>query len=185
MGTWSISLPAPAKQPARRSGTLGPFWIGLDSERTSEQKSTENQYVSPEPVAPSQAGRHPQQPEEVGQANEQGRPRTNQLNGAFGVLAGLYAVPNTTAVHTFLVHRRTLRELLFDAYPRIKKIFGERVNAELRLIEDMEDNLERLRVSIVTNRGDARQALERFDEEWWLDHVQFSEGLLNFTLRRE
>jgi len=184
MATWNISLPELANRPAKRPGTLDLFWFGRDRERISEQQSPENQYVSPEPVASSQAGRHSKQLQEVGQANEHDKSHMNQSNGAFEVLAGLYAIPNTTAVRTFLVHRRPLRELLFGAYPRIKRIFGVRVKAELRLIEDMEDDLERLRVSIVSNREDARQALERFDEEWWLDHVQDAEGLLDFTVRR-
>jgi hypothetical protein len=109
----------------------------------------------------------------------------SQSNGAFEVLASLYTIPNAAGVNKFLRHHRPLRGLLFDALPKIKSQFGNTVRPELLLIEDMEDDLQRLRVTITSNRGDASQALERFDEDWWLDHIQFSQGLLNFTLRTE
>lgn len=112
--------------------------------------------------------------------------RPKEVNGAFAVLSGLYSIPHTSPVQNFLVHRRAVRELLFSAFPHIKKIFGEATKAELRLIQGMDNNdSERLRVTIISDRENARQGLEQFDEEWWLDHVQNSDGLLNFVLRRE
>jgi len=181
MATWIQSLPG--KQPTNRSGSLDLFWSGLQTETNVPQHLSQQPL---EPVPPFETVQNAAQIKEMEtETATRWFDMHQQANGAFDVLAGLYEVPNGRAVRRFLVRRRPLRGLLFDAYPRIMKIFGERVNTELKLIEDMDDNLERLRVSIVSNRDDARQALERFDEEWWLDHVQRAEGLLDFVLRRE
>jgi len=177
MGTWSLNLPA--MRPANRG--LDAFWTGMDVEWPSTEAPPENQYEPREPVAPSKPSQTIQQLEE----RQSFHPKQRQINGAFDVLAGLYRVSDAKAVNRFLIHRRFVRELLFEAYPRIKRVFGERVHAELRLVEDMEDNLERLRVNIISNDAQARLALEQFDEEWWLDRVQDSEGLLDFTLKRD
>jgi hypothetical protein len=110
--------------------------------------------------------------------------RLKRADASLDALSSLYTVPVRSTVESFLMHRRKLRTLLFAAYPRLVRIFPD-AKLELRLIEDMEDNLGRLRVSIAAqNRNNARQALDLFEEEWWLDHVQDSGGLLDFTLRR-
>jgi hypothetical protein len=149
----------------RLLGDLGAFWPG--------------RRTSPETPSTKDAGRTNET--SVREATA-GPPNANW---AVDVLSNLYTVPVRSTVEAFLVHRRPLRTLLFDAYPRLIKIFGSDAKLELRLIEDMEDDVCRIRVSIRSGRDDARPKLERFDEEWWLDHIQNSDGLLNFVLRRE
>jgi hypothetical protein len=167
MSTWDASFPYAAPEPL--VGSLDAFPLvgkrplaeDLDSEAGSKVGSHQK-YSAP--------------------------PRTSnveQVNGSIDVLSSLYTIPVRSDIAAFLVRRRPLRTLLFDAYPKLVNIFGSGTKFELRVIEDMEEDSARLRVSINSRRDNARQALEQFDEEWWLDHVQHSEGLLNFVLRRE
>jgi|SRR5882762_2277094 len=121
--------------------------------------------------------------EEV-QQRDKATTRADREDGIFNALSSFYTILDPAVVRTFLTDHRKLRSFLFSALPKIKESFGNPVTTELRLIEDMEDNLLRLRVSIISSRLDARQALEQFDENWWLDQVQNAEGLLDFTLRR-
>jgi hypothetical protein len=113
---------------------------------------------------------------------EESRDRQDNI---FDVLSSFYSIGNPATVQRFLTEHRNLRSILFRALPKIVDNFGRNVKAELRLIDDMEDDLQRVRVSILSDNQDAREALERFDEAWWLDNVQSTEGLLDFALRRE
>jgi len=108
-----------------------------------------------------------------------------QANSSFEVLASVYSIPDESGTRSFLTHHRDIASLLFGALPNIKTYFGESARAEVRLIEDMEDNLKRLRVTVTSKSKDASDALDKFDEEWWLDNIQFSKGLLSFSLKAE
>jgi hypothetical protein len=100
-------------------------------------------------------------------------------------LATLYSIKDVVAVECFLRAHRFLVGLLFSAFPRINRVFGTGVGKELDLLEDPDDNSSSLIVHIITNNPNAYQTLESFDEEWWLDHVGKSAGLLNFAIRPE
>lgn len=115
---------------------------------------------------------------------QQGTPVTVEKGlRSFGTLAAFYSVESPIAVERFLREHTQLVGLLFSAFPRIKWSWGAEIKPELTLLEDQEGGFPMLMVRLASNRTDAYEALERFDDEWWLDHIRDAEGLLNFSLR--
>jgi hypothetical protein len=101
---------------------------------------------------------------------------------SFGTLAAFYSVESPIAVEKFLQNHTQLVALLFSAFPRLKSTWGAEIKPELTLLEDPEGGYPVLMVRLISNRADAYEALDRFDDEWWLDHIRDAEGLLNFSL---
>lgn len=98
---------------------------------------------------------------------------------SFSTLTSFYSVTTPMAVESFLQEHKQLPKLLFSAFPRIKSVWGAHANPELTVVDDPEGGFPMLTVRLNSN---AYEALDRFDEEWWLDHIGEAEGLLNFTL---
>ncbi len=102
---------------------------------------------------------------------------------SFDTLASFYSVSTPIAVADFLSEHKQLLKLLFSAFPRIKSIWGAQAKLELEVVDDLEGGLPIMTVRVTSTLPDAYRALDRFDEEWWLDHIAEAEGFLNFTLR--
>lgn len=101
----------------------------------------------------------------------------------FEVLSSLYAVRESVRVRQFLSAHTGLKKLLFAAYPKIKGTWGPDTRTELEVFSDPEDDSVSLVVYISSDRADAFQLLDRFDEDWWLPQAPSSEGLLTFALQ--
>ena len=101
---------------------------------------------------------------------------------SFPTLAAFYCVANPIAVENFLRTHTKLLPLLFSAFPRIKFYWGVDTQPALTIVDDPEGGLSVLIVRLSSNMPDAYGALDRFDEEWWLDHIREAKGLLNFSL---
>ena len=101
----------------------------------------------------------------------------------FPTLAAFYAIATPIAIDNFLQRHTQVLGLLFSAFPRIKAAWGDEAEAELAVVEDPEGGFPLLMVRIISDNPDAYEALEKFDEEWWLDNIRDAEGLLNFSLR--
>jgi hypothetical protein len=102
---------------------------------------------------------------------------------SFDTLIAFYSVSSPSAVENFLNSHHQLVALLFSAFPRIKMTWGAEVKPELTLVDDQEGGYPVLMVRLSSNMAGAYEALDRFDDEWWLDHIGEAEGLLNFSLR--
>jgi hypothetical protein len=107
---------------------------------------------------------------------------TKRSNAKFAILSGFYTVRNPVAVQDFLVGRRPLLDLLFAALPKVKETWGADAKTELELLHDPEDDSSSLVVHVSSNHPNAYAALDHFDEQWWLNHIGESEGLLNFSV---
>jgi len=102
---------------------------------------------------------------------------------AFEILSTFYSVRDSVPVKRFLSVHPALKKLLFAAFPRIKETWGLHAKAELQVFSDPEDDSLSLVVYIVSERQDAYQLLDRFDDEWWLSQAGSSDGLLTFAVR--
>jgi len=102
---------------------------------------------------------------------------------SFDTLVSFYSVSTPIAVADFLNEHKQLPKLLFSAFPRIKSFWGAQVKPELEVVDDPEGGFPIMTVRVTSTLPDAYKALDRFDEEWWLDHIAEAEGFLNFTLR--
>ena len=113
-------------------------------------------------------------------------PVANQMStyrfGAFDFLATLYLIRDPMAIKAFLRDHETLASVLFSAFPKINAFWGNQLSPELRLVEDADDESTSLVVYVASRQPDAYARLDRFDEEWWLDHIKETEGLLNFAI---
>ena len=107
---------------------------------------------------------------------------TKRSNAQFAILSGFYTVRNPVAVQDFLVDRRPLLDLLFAALPKVKETWGADARTELELLHDPEDDSSSLVVHVLSNHQNAYAALDHFDEQWWLNRIGESEGLLNFSV---
>jgi hypothetical protein len=103
-------------------------------------------------------------------------------NAKFAILSGFYTVRNPIAVQEFLVERKPLFDLLFAALPKVKETWGSDAKTELELLHDPEDDSSSLVVHVLSTHPNAYAALDHFDEDWWLNHIGESEGLLNFSV---
>lgn len=93
-----------------------------------------------------------------------------------------YVVNDGASVLNFLTQHRTIPQLVLEGIPHLKQCFGDEASFSLRLVSEDSD-LATL-FGVVMWRGcvaDAKAALARFDEAWWLGHVRQASGHLVFT----
>ncbi len=86
----------------------------------------------------------------------------------------LYDLVNPGSASDFVRQRGYLVDLLLEAYARLWLCFGDWPVVELELEGDPEVLRRRyLAARILTSLSpeEAVARLERFDEEWWLDHI--------------
>jgi len=99
------------------------------------------------------------------------------------VLSGLedvYVIDDRSAVAAFIGKNR-LRSLLLLARDPLNVVFGETALKRLAIVSDDEGfNTLFCLIAISGNVHEARQALESFDQRWWLDHCEQADGNLNF-----
>ena len=89
---------------------------------------------------------------------------------------------NDRSVTTFLTEHPEIPEILIEAIPQLQKYFGLDSIFELRVLGDPDAG--RHLYAVVIWRGpvvDARTALNKFDDEWWISRVDRSGGYLTFT----
>ena len=120
-----------------------------------------------------------------GEANLQQTPHATAQPGArsFATLEAVYSVPSPIAIETLLQNHAQLTGLLFSAFPRIKATWGAEAKPELNLVDHPDGGSPLLMVRIISSAPNTYEALDRFDEDWWLDHIRNAEGLLNFSPR--
>jgi len=100
-------------------------------------------------------------------------------------LEKLYGLREPDEVQRFLQPYPHLAELLLEAFPYLKKHFGPSPQVELEVIRDPEiGSLGELVAFILTPLSvhEAEARLDRFDDEWFLDRLDRTDGLLNVCL---
>jgi hypothetical protein len=93
-----------------------------------------------------------------------------------------YVVPTDSSVTTFFDSHRTLPELLLLAIPFLKQYFGDDTVFSLRAPIDESGSQTLYSVAMWPGKmQDARVALERFDDNWWIANSRQASGYLTFT----
>ena len=93
-----------------------------------------------------------------------------------------YVFPANSSVTTFLAEHRTLPPLLLEAAPRLKACFGAQAVFALRAPIDDSGSQTLYVVAIWPgNVREVREALEKFDDAWWIQHSREASGYLTFT----
>jgi hypothetical protein len=102
-------------------------------------------------------------------------------------LSSLYEFNNDSEIRKFLQRHDQLSEHLVEAHLQIKKNFRENaVQVCLEYVNDPEEDFEGLFVIVKTDLSPERSLdlLDRFDDEWFLDHVTNEIGnLFAITVR--
>jgi len=97
------------------------------------------------------------------------------------LLKSLYTFNNSVEIKKFLQTHVALSAHLVEAHKQIVRVFGdEAVEICLEYANDPEENFEGLFVIVKTTLPPAQSLdlLDRFDEEWFLDHVSSEIGAL-------
>ena len=99
---------------------------------------------------------------------------------ALGTLKEAYVLEDRSAIPAFITRNRLL-ELLLEARGPLTSSFGEAAVKKLTLVEDDEGFVTLFCLILVPDgMEEARQALDSFDESWWLARSGQVGGKLNF-----
>jgi hypothetical protein len=90
----------------------------------------------------------------------------------------VFLEPNSS-IRAFFQQEPSLLRLLLDAVPHLRKAFGDNRILQIRLQHFEDEIMVKAAVQLPYNFGhDWEQALDSFDEEWWLANCYRSLGIL-------
>ena len=93
-----------------------------------------------------------------------------------------YVLPADASVLDFLTEHRTIPQVLLEALPELKTCFGGNTVFHLRAPVDEAGSRTLYAVAMWPGEvADARNALARFDDAWWLSRAGQTAGRLTFT----
>lgn len=99
-------------------------------------------------------------------------------------LKTLYVFPPGNALDVFLANHRSLVTVLRDAVNPLKDAFGAKSIFRLELSIDDDDSTMLYGVAVCHSTvREAAEALDRFEEDWWLDHMTRDTVDLAFTYK--
>lgn len=103
-------------------------------------------------------------------------------HSALGSIDRAYIVYDREKTLEFIEANRLLT-ILLEANDPLKTSFGKSAIKALSLLHDEEGAVTLFCMILVPGNAEtARQALDRFDEEWWLERCQRVAGQLNFDI---
>jgi hypothetical protein len=100
-------------------------------------------------------------------------------------LEEIYVFPQAATVRPFLRTHPQLVEALLEAYVYLQEYFGPEPQMVLEVVSDPEvEGWDELFAYILTALpvDEALARLDRFDQEWFLDQFDWTDGLLNFDV---
>jgi len=93
-----------------------------------------------------------------------------------------FVLPNDSSVATFLREHRSLPQILVEAVAPLKACFGMQTVFGLRAPIDEAGSRTLYAVAMWPGKArDARNALARFDDDWWIAQSRQASGYLTFT----
>ncbi len=99
-------------------------------------------------------------------------------------IANIYKIDDPDQVYPFLEKSGFLGDVLLEAFSQLQRIFGADMLVDLVLRSDPEEPYQEL-FGYVHHQGsieDSHDRLDTFDDEWFLDNLHRTKGLLNFNL---
>lgn len=96
----------------------------------------------------------------------------------------LYYSDEFDSIKSFISDNFFLADLLIEAHPQLKDHFGTNLRVDLVLRTDPEESYKQLFGYLRTPMpiDEAQASLDSFDDNWFLDHLVATKGLLNFNL---
>ncbi len=93
-----------------------------------------------------------------------------------------YVLPPDSSLADFLTQHRTIPQILLEAAPQLRTYFGPNTIFHLRAPIDELGSRTIYAVVMWPNKSmDVRDALAKFDAEWWLERAGQAAGNLTFT----
>jgi hypothetical protein len=104
------------------------------------------------------------------------------FNASVDEVRKYYLFPSDSSVQSFLIEHSSATQQLLDAIPHLARCFGPSTIVRLRAPID-EGGIQMLYASVVWPgpARDVRDALARFDDDWWMAQVPLTSGDLTFT----
>jgi hypothetical protein len=93
-----------------------------------------------------------------------------------------YVLPADTSVRDFMTEHRAIPQILLEAMPQLKAYFGG--NAVFNLRAPIDEAGSRTLYAVAMWSGelrDVREALAKFDNDWWMARAGQAAGYLTFT----
>jgi len=105
---------------------------------------------------------------------------------AIDTIRRYYILLDEQSVSSFLHDHRGVAGLLIDAVQQLKKYFGDDVQFLLRLRTD-ESGYRSLYTVLKwkSTVKEVQEAIDKFDDGWWVSHSAGASGSLNFTYELE
>ncbi len=99
------------------------------------------------------------------------------------ILENFYNMENPLEIKSFLFTHDNLIPILFEAYAKIKQIFGDVVELYLELHQDPEEDWEELFIVIKSpyEAERARELIDKLADEWFLDIIDKTGNKLCIT----
>jgi len=93
-----------------------------------------------------------------------------------------FVMPTDSSVTTFLLEHRAIPQILLESAPHLKLCFGSETIFALRAPIDESGSRTLYAVAVWPGKAqDARNALDKFDDVWWLMHSRRASVYLTFT----
>jgi hypothetical protein len=93
-----------------------------------------------------------------------------------------YVLPTDSLVLNFLTEHRAIPQVLLAAVPQVKACFGADAVFNLRAPLDESGSRTLYAVAMWPGKSqDVRNALTKFDNDWWMAHAGQAAGYLTFT----
>ena len=121
---------------------------------------------------------------ELSRARELFQRSQTMLDQDLAELRKCYGFPANDSVANFLANHRAITAVLISATPLLREYFGHDSVLNLEVSTD-EDESQTLYAIIVWHEDvhTAAEALDQFEENWWLDHMSPSTTDLAFTYK--
>lgn len=88
-------------------------------------------------------------------------------------------------ITSILITNPGLIYLLLEAHIHLKYIFGDQIKLALEVSPICEENCQKTILACIispSEKGSVLNKLTQFDENWWLNRIAETKGLLNFDL---
>jgi hypothetical protein len=97
-----------------------------------------------------------------------------------------FVLKDEASVTNFLRDHRTIPQLLMEALPHLEKHFGPHTVFALKATTDEDGSRNLYAVALWTGEArEAMNALDKFEDAWWLANSHPASGSLNFTYELE
>lgn len=103
----------------------------------------------------------------------------------FDIVVPKFSYRNQEAVELYLAHHPETEGFIEAAYPALAKSFGGSVDIVLEVVIDPDETAYQQLVAWIQSTNsvtDGLKKLDRFEDEWFLDHMYLINDTFNFNI---